>query len=352
MDSAQLHGLARYLRKEGNDVRAMLVARNGAVVFEWYSAGSSREHNHNVYSVTKSVVGTVTGIVIDQGKVASVEVRAGDVFAPGTTSTAVAGVSVADLLTMRSGLARSQARSPDKQAMALFRRLLRAEDRSAVVRQLDSQGVNGQTFAYGSTDPELLGAIIEKTTGHRLKKLTKLTLFDPLDFKGWRWAFSDDEGRVPASFGLRLRAVDMLKLGELFRLKGQWQGRSVVSRPWVEASTQNHTGNGYGYLWWTFPRNADARSFAAIGANGQVIHVMPDRHLVFVMASHLKKPTIKKLWRTALQKYVLPALSDDKPLPENAASNELLTAELLAAQHFEPKGRGKLNANQLPELLP
>jgi CubicO group peptidase (beta-lactamase class C family) len=64
--------------------------------------------------------------------------------------------------------------------------------------------------------------------------------------------------------GLRLTSRELLKIAELYRSGGQWQGKRIVSEAWVRTSTQPHARiddeTEYGYLWWL-------KSFKSAGKN-------------------------------------------------------------------------------------
>jgi CubicO group peptidase (beta-lactamase class C family) len=84
-------------------------------------------------------------------------------------------------------------------------------------------------------------------------------------------------------------ARDLARFGLLYARGGDWKGRQIVPRPWVEESTRAHSdggnGLGYGYLWWTMPARARAPAlgrdaFFALGFGGHLIAVLPGRDLV------------------------------------------------------------------------
>jgi len=101
---------------------------------------------------------------------------------------------------------------------------------------------------------------------------------------------------VSASSGLNGRAIDFAKFGRLYLRGGSWEGRELVPRAWVEASTRHDPSVAgpsssppgeewaraldYGYLWWIDPK-APGRFFA-MGNLGQFIYVAPDRDAVIV----------------------------------------------------------------------
>ena len=94
---------------------------------------------------------------------------------------------------------------------------------------------------------------------------------------------------------LKLRATDLVKLGELYLHDGSWHGSQVVPADWVKAATTNHlamldtSGMGYGYQWWT-SEVAGHASFRALGFGGQLIEVVPDLDLVVVVTSDVRAP--------------------------------------------------------------
>jgi CubicO group peptidase (beta-lactamase class C family) len=82
----------------------------------------------------------------------------------------------------------------------------------------------------------------------------------------------------------------MVKLGQLFLDGGQWEGKQIVPKEWVdEATTQQIEADnvGYGYQWWTEDLDGD-RSFQAVGDGGQTIVVVPSRDLVVSATTELR----------------------------------------------------------------
>jgi CubicO group peptidase (beta-lactamase class C family) len=109
------------------------------------------------------------------------------------------------------------------------------------------------------------------------------------------WA-DDEQGNSVGAFGLKLTARDMAKLGYLYLQDGRWEGRQIVPRGYVRASTREQVETyspaggpaggpgGYGYLWWT-REVIGYRAFYAAGSGGQFIYVIPELNLVAVIVS-------------------------------------------------------------------
>jgi CubicO group peptidase (beta-lactamase class C family) len=65
--------LNQTLDSSKHDIRALLVLKNCELIFERYKEGVGRDHNHAVYSVTKSIASTLVGNLLAQGKIKSID---------------------------------------------------------------------------------------------------------------------------------------------------------------------------------------------------------------------------------------------------------------------------------------
>lgn len=104
---------------------------------------------------------------------------------------------------------------------------------------------------------------------------------------------------IHPAYHFQMSARDAARFGLLFLQNGRWDGRQIIPEEWVEESTRPWSdandyipGTYYGYMWWVFPQGYGEQygwlylnqyeSYAALGAYGQVIQVIPDAELVFV----------------------------------------------------------------------
>jgi CubicO group peptidase (beta-lactamase class C family) len=86
-------------------------------------------------------------------------------------------------------------------------------------------------------------------------------------------------GEVKAFCCLNATARDFAKFGRLYLNMGNWNGKQVVPRAWVERSITPYTQgqNFYSTQWWL-----DEDRFAAIGFMGQYICVDPKTKTIIV----------------------------------------------------------------------
>ena len=161
-------------------------------------------------------------------------------------------------------------------------------------------------------------------------------LFSPLDIRNVYWP-ADPQGVTHGWGDLALHPRDMAKFGVLFLHQGQWGGRQIVSRQWVNSAVAAHMqGTGkiedYGYGWWVSPKSLELAYFIATGSGGQKIRVVPSMHLILVTTGGGVEPE-------EIEPYLATAMIDlEKPLPLNPTGVADLNAALAdIAQSPEPE---------------
>jgi hypothetical protein len=193
-------------------------------------------------------------------------------------------------------------------------------------------------FVYCSPGMHLLSAILRQATGMTALEFARQNLFEPLGIRDVIWP-ADAQGVNHGWGDIHLRPHDTAKIGLLWLKHGEWEGRQIVSRAWVESSirTQIKTGwnDDYGYGWWI---TDDKGAFAAIGRGGQRIQVWPDIDAILVMTGG--GVDIDDFEPLIGQAFV----SREKPLPPNPeASAELAEALAAVAAPPVPKAVAPLN---------
>ena len=81
----------------------------------------------------------------------------------------------------------------------------------------------------------MLGHLIAEGTGTPLLDYAREKLFQPLGIADIEWILGWN-GEPRAASGLRLRPRDLAKIGQLVLNQGNWEGRQIVPRSWLEAS--------------------------------------------------------------------------------------------------------------------
>jgi CubicO group peptidase (beta-lactamase class C family) len=303
-------------------VRAVLVNVDGDTKIAHYRYGFTADNHGHVFSVTKSVLSILIGIAIEDGLIADIDQPLVELLP--THRQAMSGetakVTLRHLMTMSGGFNnefpggfvwQEAAKPGGNYVDFLLRRRQEFEP--------------GEIFWYSDVSAHLVAAVLaaalERADGDQPRTVLEYArekLFDPLgistnpsfsqplpdpflttDFvtAGFGWG-TDPNGIQLGGFGLRLNAPDMMKIGELYRRDGVWNGHQMVPPAWIRQSTAPSTfksriGNPddeYGLLWWIIGQPEGAGYFAA-GFGGQRIVVLPKSRAVIVYSSDVQPDT-------------------------------------------------------------
>jgi CubicO group peptidase (beta-lactamase class C family) len=276
-------------------VHSLLVYRGGRLVMEEYFYGYDRDRVHQMRSASKSIVSALVGIAIDRGALTGdgeIVVKRLPYESYANADPRKAQLTLRDLLTMRSGLACNDwdGDSPGNES-----RMYQSQDWVKFVLDLPMAEPPGTHGTYCSGNVAVAGRMVERATGTTLPSFAQQQLFTPLGIRASsvRWNYTLNASNAATVAQLYLRPRDMLKLGVLFHQQGQWQGRQIVSRGWVERSTARWSTVGdqdYGYFWWH--QRADValpggtrrvEMVVATGNGGQKIYLVPSLDLIVVM---------------------------------------------------------------------
>jgi CubicO group peptidase (beta-lactamase class C family) len=312
-----------------HNVHAVLIERDGRLVYEEYFSGKderrgrplgvvtfTRDTLHDLRSVTKSVMSALVGVASASGAIPSLDAPLLDYF-PEYTDLQVPerrAITIRHALSMSTGFEWNEDLpytdpkndeivmdgSPDPVRYVLGRPIVAAP---------------GATWRYSGGTTEVLGAILQRATKQSLTDYARTVLFSPLGTTAFEWIGS---GEVPsAASGLRLRPRDLAKFGSLYLHDGQWNGHQVVPRAWVHESTQRRLtfpgpeARGYGYQWWHTCYSTPSGLVevpTAVGNGMQRIFVLrAQRTVVTVVSGRYNDRSINPPERLLLD-FILPAL--------------------------------------------
>jgi CubicO group peptidase (beta-lactamase class C family) len=282
MDSA---GLARLVETVGTYKQDNLtIIRHGKIVADAYYAPYTAGISHDLRSVTKSIVSTLTAIELKQGLLDSVDHPILDLFSDKHITDIddnKKAMTVQHLLDMTSGFEWQEKNySPDETIMRMYR----SPDRTEFVLNRPMSSAPGSKFCYNSGNPYVLSALITKTTGSNAFDFARKELFGPLGIISAKWGKVDAQGVTDGEAGLSLAPHDMARIGYLYLHDGMWGGKQIIPSSWVERAKAGIVpatgGTHYSNLWWSFPEKG---AYMALGRHSQMILIMPQLDVVAVM---------------------------------------------------------------------
>ena len=263
----------------GGKTKSFLVIKNDSILFEKYYDGYDQNSLSNSFSVAKSIVTSMMGKAIMEGKIKGLDQPVSDYFEEYKEGLA-SELTVGDLAKMSSGMKWSEKyyNVINITSESYFTKDLR----SVILRQkiIDKPG---QGFRYSSGDTQLLGMVIEKATGVSLSEYLTEKFWKPMGAENnalWQ-IDSENYGMEKAYCCIAGTARDFARFGKLYINKGKWNDEVILDSSFVELSIQPSFEDSpyYGYGWWLYDYEGK-KVFTMNGHRGQFIISFPEENII------------------------------------------------------------------------
>jgi CubicO group peptidase (beta-lactamase class C family) len=288
---------------------AFLVLHKGKVVYERYLNGQQESTQHQMFSATKSFVGTLALMLIEEGLVdPSLTLQS---YVPELKRSAFGDATVQQVLDMTTSIAFSEEYANPEADIWAYGYVFALSDVSDAEMRFDSiynflptlgkmdKFKHGDAFHYVTPNTDALGWVLSRVSGQSLSELIATRFLQPLGAQRDAYIWLDKSGTEMAGGGLNITARDAARFGQMILQKGRYNGRQVVSAevaqrimtpgdpelfiqlyddPWYI-----DVGHSYHDMWWSF-RN-DHNAVSAIGVHGQFIYIDPVAEMVVVKQS-------------------------------------------------------------------
>ena len=261
--------------------KSFLVIKNDSILFEKYYDGHRKNSLSNSFSVAKSIVTSMMGRAIMEGKIKGLDQPVSDYFEQYKSGLA-SEVTVGDLAAMSSGMDWSE---KYYSVINITSESYFTDDlRSVILRQkiIDKPG---QSFRYSSGDTQLLGMVIEKATGVSLTEYLTEKFWNPMGAENTAlWQLDSNEyGMEKAYCCIASTARDFARFGKLYINKGMWGDQVILDSSFVELATKPvfEKSPYYGYGWWLY--NYEGKKvFTMNGHRGQFVISFPEENIIIV----------------------------------------------------------------------
>ena len=272
--------------------KAVVVVHDGRVVAERYAPGYALDTPMLSWSMNKSVVNALVGILVRLGRLA--------VGAPAPVpawrdpSDPRHPITVEQLMRMTSGLALDETNSGFDPAS---RMLFTEPDMAGFAQSAALAAPPGTRYHYSSPSTLILSRVIRDAVGGRaedVRRFAERELFAPLGMRGVTLEF-DATGTQVGSTYMYATTRDWARFGLLYANDGVADGRRILPEGWVAYSASPTPGSRDGYAAGFFTNRGEsefgrlrvrggmpADSFFASGTQGQRIVVAPAHRLVVV----------------------------------------------------------------------
>jgi CubicO group peptidase (beta-lactamase class C family) len=241
---------------------AVVVLRDGKLLFEWYARGDDAHTPHILMSATKAVIGLLAGMLHETGDL-DLDVNV-STYVPEIAPTLYQGATIRNLLDMRTSIPLEPEQRRAYEVATNWEPAVGGEQGADLVSFLQRltapHQAHGGPFSYISANTELLGWAIERATGQTIAALLSARIWKPMGAEDRAYITVDREGLARCAGGLCATARDFARLGQLIVDDGRRGARQIIPAPVISDITDNGDADAW--------RNGEwGKSFASISTN-------------------------------------------------------------------------------------
>jgi CubicO group peptidase (beta-lactamase class C family) len=272
----------------GVGARAIVVVDHGRIVAERYASGFDAGTPLLGWSMTKTVMAGVIGMLVKDGKLKLDQAG----FWPGNDGRE--RIRLSDLLAMSSGLQWNEAYGAVSDVTSM---LYLQPDMAEFAKGEPLAHPPGEAWSYSSGTAVILSRIAQDSAGEDLAEFIKARLFAPLGITS-ATIEQDEHGTLVGSSYMYAAARDWARYGQFLLQDGVWRGQGLLPSGYVAmmstpvAASRGQYGQGQTWLWGSDEAtpgvNPDAAfgipadTFWMSGHDGQNIAIIKSRQLVIV----------------------------------------------------------------------
>jgi CubicO group peptidase (beta-lactamase class C family) len=282
VDYSKLNTTVANLFTNNTKTRAVVVLHKNQIIAEQYETGFTRNSKILGWSMTKSIMSTVFGVMQHQKKINILD------KAPilEWQSDERKNITINDLLHMNSGLEWDENYN---EISDVTKMLFLEKNMAKQQAKKEFVGKTNETWNYSSGTSNLLSGIIRSKFDTHQAYLD-YWYSDFIDKIGMNSMVieTDMSGNYVGSSYAWATPRDWAKFGLLYLNKGNWNGKQLFNEEWVNyitTPTKGSNGTYGGHFWLNtegkFP-NLPKNMFYASGYQGQFVFVFPDQDLVVV----------------------------------------------------------------------
>ncbi len=262
--------------------RAVLVLHKNQIIAEKYAKGFTKNSRILGWSMTKSIMSTVFGIMQTQGKINVLDKAPIAAWKNDSRKE----ITFNDLLHMNSGLEWDENYN---EISDVTKMLFLEKDMTKIQAEKPLVGMPNESWNYSSGTSNLISGLIRSqfNTHQEYLDYWYREFIDKIGMNSMVIE-TDMTGNYVGSSYAWATPRDWAKFGLLYLNKGNWNGQQLFDASWVDyitTPTNGSKGTYGGHFWLNaegqFP-DVPKNMFFADGYQGQFVFVFPDQDLVVV----------------------------------------------------------------------
>jgi len=299
--------LAEFLNKNLTD--SFVVIKRGKKIFEWFDNHKFKNKQHILFSVSKSLTGLLTGLLIRDGIIE--KDKEVSFYIPEVNKSAYKNATIRNLLDMTVSTDFKEDYLDETGLFSLYRQATGFNRNTSgtklglndfLKKMPSSKKDHGLKYQYCSPNSDLIGWIIERTTQEQFSKVFSKRIFQKCEPYNNAYITLDSEGSPRTAGGICMTIDDLSKIAEMVRCKGSLENKSIISEDLmvdiIDYENKHKWPNqergrlfpegGYQSMW--YQTGLTDKEICAIGIHGQWVWINPVKEVSILMLSSRKQP--------------------------------------------------------------
>ena len=302
--------LASLINETSTD--AVVIMQDDKLIFERYHNGMRPDDPHILFSVSKSILGLIAGLLIRDNIIKDTDLMTD--YLPEMFGTAYDCATIRDALDMRVGVCFDEDYNAQDGPIIDYRYAANwnptPDSKSGITLKSfftslkQSDGAHGGDFHYVSPNTDLLAWLFERASGKRYTDLLSEYLWKPLGAERPAYITVDRSGGMRAAGGICMTPRDLGRLGLLLAQNGIRGGQQIIPQAWIadlyEGGDRAAWENGnfkdffagkamhYRSKWYVFHDSGPL--LHSFGIHGQYLFVDQDKKLSIAWLSSEAEP--------------------------------------------------------------
>ena len=260
----------------------LLIARGSEIWHEQYRFNRSAEMRFFGWSMTKSVVGLLVGIALDEGKLSAVDDPIEKYVSP-LQGHSFSGITLRNLLNMTSGIDICESFCSPSTGFERYgysqigfspRRSEGTDQRQGILRfKWGRNEAQGARFNYTDLCPVLVAWALESAYQQPLPVIAEQKLWQPMGAQSNATWLTDSKGFTFSGAGFSATLRDWARLGLLVAKQGAVQGRQLVPSAWFQETSQHSASERAASYGVARPQRGYKNFFWHHSADGQMLRM-------------------------------------------------------------------------------
>ena len=276
---------------------AFLVAKNGKLLHETYFSPYTESSRTNSFSVAKTVTTMQVGLAVQQGLIPSFDAPITQFLPEYAGNARASKATISQVSAMKAGHDWTE---NYKLPINVTTDLYYGKDAEKLVLNQDFEREPGMEYEYSSGSTQLLGVILKRAIQKKnplsnVSEHLSQSLWQPLGMEKdaiYTLDRAGEDGGMERTYCcIFATARDYAKLGQLLLQDGQWGGKQLLDKAFVERMRKPDLQPYYGHsLWmdWTHKHPF----YTLQGHQGQYVIVVPSLQLVVVRVGQYRNKAV------------------------------------------------------------